>query len=120
MADCEYECSEIFDFLYVGGAEIAKSWDILERYGIRRIVNCSASVVENYFQELDNMRYLSLSMVDGRQDDISWFMCDVAQFVLKALQDGEKVLIHCERGVSRSCSFAIAYHMWSTGKQLIG
>lgn len=28
---------------------------------------------------------------------------------------GEKTLVHCEKGVSRSCSFIIAYHMWSTG-----
>ena len=82
MADCESECSPIFDFLYVGGAEIAKNWNVLESHNITRIVNCSASVVENHFIDNPRMTYLSLNMVDGRQDDISWFLGDVLQFIL--------------------------------------
>ena len=115
MADCESECSPIFDFLFVGGAQIARSWKTLEQHGITRIINCSAAVVDNHFLNDPKMKYLSLNMVDGRQDDISWFLGDVLQFIMSGRKAGEKILIHCERGVSRSCSFAIAYHVWTTG-----
>lgn len=115
MADCESECSPIFDFLFVGGAQIARSWKTLEEHGITRIINCSAAVVDNHFLNDPKMKYLSLNMVDGRQDDISWFLGDVLQFIMSGRKAGEKILIHCERGVSRSCSFAIAYHVWTTG-----
>ena len=115
MADCESECSMIFDFLFVGGAQIARSRHVLEANNITRIINCSASVVDNHFIDDPKMTYLSLNMVDGRQDDISWFLGDVLQFIMNGKKAGENILLHCERGVSRSCSFAIAWHIWTTG-----
>ena len=54
-------------------------------------------------------------MMDGRDDDISWFLCEAIHFITKARSVTGKVLINCEKGISRSCSFAIAYCMWSTG-----
>jgi hypothetical protein len=115
LADSEFECSQITDFLYVGGASVATSWDTIFSNGITRIVNCSSAVVENCFMDRENMKYLSLNMVDGRQDDISWFVCLVIQFVEAGRLAGEKTLIHCEKGVSRSCSFVIAHRIWSSG-----
>ena len=115
ITGCDSICSEIFDYLYVGGFEIARSKKILEEHGITRIINCSASVVDNYFIDDPKMTYLSLHMVDGREDDISWFLGDVLHFIMDAKNANEKVLLHCQRGVSRSCSFAIAFCMWTTG-----
>ncbi len=116
MADCEFECSQITNYLYVGGYHVAGNLDILKANGITRIVNCASAVVENHFAHEPDMTYLSINMVDGRQDDIFWFLCDIIQFILKGRSLGEKILIHCEKGVSRSCSFAIAYRMWSAGE----
>jgi len=112
MTDCEYECSEIFDYLYVGGSKVAESWDTLVKYNITRVVNCSLAVVKNHFVNNENMTYLGLNMVDGREDDISWFLCQVIDFIMESRRLNQKVLIHCEKGVSRSCSFVIAYYMW--------
>jgi len=56
-----------------------------------------------------------MDMLDGRQDDVNWFVCNVIQFIFKGKLKGEKTLVHCEKGVSRSCSFVIAYHMWAMG-----
>jgi len=62
------------------------------------------------------IRYLSLSMVDGRDDDITWFVAQVLHFIQSAVDSQVNVLVHCEKGVSRSCSFVIAYLMWSRRK----
>jgi Dual specificity phosphatase, catalytic domain len=115
MADCEVECSRIMDNLYVSGATVARDWEILSSRGITRIVNCAANVVENFFIDRPNMRYMSMNMLDGRIEDVSWFLGDVIHFVDSARKNNENVLVHCERGVSRSCAFVIAYHMWLTG-----
>lgn len=117
MADCEFECSQIEPFLFVGGYHVAGNWELLKSNGITRVVNCSSAVVSNHFISDPSMTYYSMNMVDGRQDDIFWFLADVIQFVIKGKILGEKTLIHCEKGISRSCSFAIAYRMWSSGKQ---
>lgn len=116
MADCEFVCSEIMEYLFVGGSKIATSWEALSANKITRVINCSASVVDNCFIDKPNMKYLTLNMVDGRQDDISWFMCEVFQFIFSGRLAGERTLLHCEKGISRSCSFAIAYRMWCSGK----
>ena len=73
-------------------------------------------VVPDYFREVGGMTYLTLNLVDGRQDDISWFLPAVINFVESARLSGKKVLIHCERGISRSCSLIIAYIIWLTGE----
>ena len=114
MADFEFECSEITPTLFVGGAKVAGSLEILRKVGIRRIVNCSAGVVPDHFRQSDSFEYMSLNMVDGRDDDITWFVCQVLQFISKGVSKGVKTLVHCEKGISRSCSFVIAYIMWST------
>jgi protein tyrosine phosphatase len=115
MADCETECSQITRDIYVSGYYVAGRLDILKANNITRIINCSSAVVENHFIGIEGMKYLSLNMVDGRQDDISWFLCEVIQFIISAKKAGERVLVHCEKGVSRSCSFVIAYRLWATG-----
>lgn len=117
LADCEFECSQITSDIYVGGYYVAGHWDILKENNITRIVNCSAAVVENTFEDMSGMKYLSLNMVDGRQDDLFWFFPEVMQFLMEGRTCGQKTLIHCEKGVSRSCSYVIAFLMWTTGNQ---
>jgi protein-tyrosine phosphatase len=89
--------------------QVATSIETIRAHKISRIVNCSASVVPSYFASEPDLSYLNLHMVDGRQDDIGWFFCSVAQFVEEGRRLGQKTLIHCEKGISRSCSFAICY-----------
>ena len=126
MADCEFECSEVVPGLYVGGASVATNRATLQKHNIRHIVNCAASVVpcpfinETYAdadtdtdeQKPLHFNYKLLKMVDGRQDDISWFVCEVLHFILAGRQAGHNVLVHCEKGISRSCSYVIAFLMW--------
>ena len=92
--------------------KVAKSLETLNSNCITQVVNLSALTVENYFEGLPNFSYLSFKMVDGRDDDISWFFCDVVKFIEMGRQTGRKTLLHCEKGISRSCSLAIAYIMW--------
>jgi hypothetical protein len=60
---------------------------------------------------------LGLNLLDGRHEDISWVVCQVIHFILDGTDRGETTLLHCERGISRSCSLAIAYRMWSAGEK---
>lgn len=115
MADCEFECSEVLEYLFVSGCYVAGDRELLREHGITHIINCSSGIVKNHFADDKHLKYLSLNMVDGRDDDISWFLCEAIHFITKARSVNGKVLIHCEKGISRSCSFAIAYCMWSTG-----
>lgn len=115
IASCEDECSLITSYLFVGGAKVANSKEKLKEHNITRVVNCSLFVVDNVFESDDDFMYLGLNVLDGRQDDLSWFLCEIINFIEICRRDKKKVLLHCERGISRSCSFAIAYVMWAAG-----
>jgi protein-tyrosine phosphatase len=115
LADCDNECSAVCDFIFVSGAKVASSYETLVKNKISRVVNCAVTVVDNYFINDPRFTYLSLNLLDSRQDDLTWFFCEVINFVEKGRLAGQKTLIHCEKGVSRSCSFAIAYFMWAQG-----
>lgn len=117
LSDCEYECSQITKFLFVGGQRVAENLDLLRDKEITRILNCALSVTPNYHEGCTGMTYLSLDLLDGRQEDISWFVCQAIHFVQEGVDRGEKVLMHCEKGVSRSCALAIAYRMWSAAEK---
>jgi hypothetical protein len=118
IASCEGECSMVTSFLYVSGVKVASSKEMLKKYNITRIINCSLCAVDNVFESDDMFTYLSLNMLDGRQDDVSWFVCEVINFIEIARRDKCNVLLHCEKGISRSCSFAIAYIMWAAGNNI--
>ena len=116
ILQCENECSEILDYLYIGGSTVATSWATIKANNITRIVNCAKSAVANCFEGKKHIEYLTLDMLDGRIEDITWHVFKVIHFIIDARKKKEKVLVHCEKGVSRSCSIVIAYYMWSTGK----
>jgi hypothetical protein len=119
MADSEFHCSPILEHLFIGGSKVATCWEILAENGITRVVNCSGAVVECCFINRANMQYKVLNMVDGREDDICWFVCEVIKFIHAGICNGENVLVHCEKGISRSCSFVTAYIMWNRGKCIL-
>lgn len=115
IKDFENECTEVMDNVFVGGAKVSNNWDILRENGITRIVNCAFPYVENSFSNNPDMKYLSLNILDGPENDITWFICEVLKFIEAGVRCDEKTLVHCEKGVSRSCSLMAAYRMWKTG-----
>ncbi len=117
IADSELECSKISEYLFVSGSRVASSYELLRFYNIKRVVNCCCGVVNRCPLTDHSIEYLSLNMVDGREEDIGWFACELIQFVERGRQLGVNTLIHCEKGISRSCSLAISFIMWDLGER---
>lgn len=117
MANYEKDCTEIFKYLFIGGKLVAENYKLLQQENITRIVNCSLGVTPNYHSMKNEMRYLSLNLLDGKEEDISWFVCQVINFIMEGKRLNEKTLVHCQCGISRSCSLVIAFRMWITGER---
>ena len=105
FSECENECSQITKFVFVGGFKVAENMQLMNSKGIKRIVNCANAIVPCHY--LEDFQYLSLNLMDGRMEDISWYICQVVQFIVEGTNKGERTLIHCEKGISRSCALAI-------------
>ena len=95
---------EVTEYLFVSGREPASNADMLKSLQITHIVNCTARTCESPFKDLT---YLNLYLDDTPKSSIDLLLYEVVDFVRRARSEGGKILVHCEAGVSRSCSFVM-------------
>mmetsp|Transcript_24220 Transcript_24220/g.33960 ORF Transcript_24220/g.33960 Transcript_24220/m.33960 type:complete len:719 (-) Transcript_24220:67-2223(-) len=102
----KWNADEIIDRLFLGDADSAADFDQLTDRGITHIVSLIGS--EPIYKE--HFEYLIIDSLDtGEHDMISNFP-KINSFIHKA-RDSGAVLVHCQKGVSRSSTAVIAYIM---------
>ena len=80
----------------------------LQGIGITHVLNCTEGAKKGFVNAFpDSFEYLDLEL-DDRSPDPSAEMKAAVEFAQGALGAGGKVLLHCERGVNRSGTMAIA------------
>ena len=104
------DCTPITDYLFVSGKKVASDEQKLREKGITHIINCCGDVCENYFP--DAFHYLKLHLLDSAQEDIMCVLYKVIDFIDAVRKAKQKVLVHCQQGVSRSTVLVIAYLMY--------
>lgn len=106
-------CSQLTDFLFIGGAAAAKDKDTLTQAGITHIINCAASVAPAFHP--GDFSYYNLRLRDHSTQDIARHFYTVFDFIERARKRGGRIFVHCVKGISRSPTMAIAYLMWYKG-----
>ncbi|CAM9400133.1 unnamed protein product [Chrysoparadoxa australica] len=110
-------CSAIIPgLLYVSGDQVAADRALLEECGITDVINMAGPQIENYF-ERQGISYLRLNVYDVATEQMEGFLYRAFDTIAQVQARGGRVLIHCSKGVSRSCSVAIGWLMWVTGMQ---
>ncbi|KAG5501532.1 hypothetical protein JKF63_03361 [Porcisia hertigi] len=108
------EVTEISPRLYVGGEDAARDRAQLLRKGITHVVNTVSWCLDSFYPDL--FRYLRLNLSDAADEPIFSLFPIVNAFIEDALERHQgRVFVHCQQGVSRSCTFVIAYVMWKQG-----
>lgn len=106
-------CSQLTDFLFVGGAVAAKDKAMLLRLGVTHVINCAANVAPAFFP--DEFRYYNIRLRDHSTQDIARHFYNIFDFIETARQSGGRIFVHCIKGISRSPTMVIAYLMWYKG-----
>jgi len=75
-------CSRVLSYLYVSGQDVALSKSILRSMGITHVINCAGLTVDNLLPL--ELQYLKLNMVDGKEEDLLWFVYQVIDFIESA------------------------------------
>ena len=103
--------------LYLGDRKDAKDRAALRRLNIQSIVNCTPPKSEDpgagcpsFFER--ELRYLRVPIYDSPAEDAAGHFASVLDFIASRLHYGG-VLVHCNRGVSRSATFVVAHLMKS-------
>jgi len=99
----------IDDFLYHGDIWHAGNFKLLKDLGIQHILNVSDTSLKE--EITTNFNVLWVSIGDHPRVNISQHFEKTNDFLFSCKVKNEKVLVHCEMGISRSSSIVLAYLM---------
>jgi len=115
------------NFLFLGNARQSSDIDVLNDLSITHLVDASGNQVSSQAAESLGTSYIHIDIDDTPDVNIAQYFDEVNSFI-SAAHDGHtnkpekslnhkaspnRVLVHCQAGVSRGCSFVLAYLMHS-------
>ena len=101
---------EILPHLYLGCRKVATCLPGLRQKNVTRILNVTSSI-PNHFEDVDGFVYKQIAVEDKHDVDMMQHLPGAFQFIENARLSGEKVLVHCYAGMSRSVTIILAYLM---------
>lgn len=109
--------NEVFPNLYLGEESIAKDRIGLKKLGITHILNAAEGkskfhVNTNFvmFKRVD-IEYYGIKATDQMNFQLAPYFDKAVEFIQRGLDDGEKVMVNCKVGASRSATLVLAYLM---------
>ncbi|KAL2342817.1 hypothetical protein Fmac_004102 [Flemingia macrophylla] len=104
--------SAVTSNLFIGGALAARSVYTLQYLGITNILClCTNEIGQSETQYHDLFVYKNFSVCDSDDYNISSIFEEACDFIDYVEQTGQKVLVHCFEGRSRSVTLVLAYLM---------
>jgi protein-tyrosine phosphatase len=110
--------------VFLGSKKDAKDKDKLQKLGITHILNCTpekdVSVqagVPNYFEKSGCFKYKRIPVFDAATTDFIQYAPSIVSFISTGLHYGS-VLVHCQKGVSRSVTALVIWMMNKKGMSL--
>ncbi|TSO88085.1 Dual specificity protein phosphatase 2 [Bagarius yarrelli] len=97
---------EILPFLFLGSAHHSSQRELLRRCGITAVLNVSSSCPNLFENELN---YMTLRVEDSMAADIRVLFPQAIHFIDSVKENGGRVLVHCQAGISRSATICLAY-----------
>jgi hypothetical protein len=103
--------------LFVGPKETAMKRDILTRLNIVRVLIC-CEAIPAYHKDDPTMIYHRIPVQDTNIDEISRYLPSALAFIAQGVLRGERCLVHCNAGISRSGSVAVEWIRRTAGVPL--
>ncbi|KAG8191927.1 hypothetical protein JTE90_007725 [Oedothorax gibbosus] len=104
----DVQATAILPFLYVGNAKDAQDACRLRDLGVQYVLNVTSQVQGCE----DGFTCLRLPAADSHQQNLKQYFGRAFAFIDEARQRNSAVLVHCQAGISRSATIAIAYLMY--------
>ena len=101
---------EILPHLYLGCRKVATCLPGLRQKNVTRVLNVT-STIPNHFESMEDFEYKQIAVEDKMEVDMMQHLPAAFQFIEAARLNGEKVLVHCYAGMSRSVTIILAYLM---------
>lgn len=99
----------IDDFLYHGDFQHASNINLLKKLNIQHIIDACDCKLDATI--LKNFNVLWVNVNDELGSNVRKHFEETNEFLYKCRKKNEKVLVHCQMGISRSSSIVLAYLM---------
>ncbi|WJX41070.1 Very-long-chain (3R)-3-hydroxyacyl-CoA dehydratase [Trifolium repens] len=104
--------SAVTSNLFIGGAQSARSVYTMQHLGITHILClCTNEIGQSDSQFPDLFTYKNFSVCDTENSDIGVLFDEACDFIEDVERGGQRVLVHCFEGKSRSVTVLLAYLM---------
>jgi len=100
--------NNIINGLYLGSSYNAYNWNHITQNRINVIINITQEI-DNFYPNY--LTYYKFRILDNNIDDISLILNQTYQIIDRHLLNGDRILVHCYMGASRSASVIINYLM---------
>jgi hypothetical protein len=94
--------------LFIGAKESAANSATLARLGISRVLICCDSL-RAYHEPSESLRYHRLPIADSLAQDLGPYLPTALAFIAQGALKGQRTLVHCNAGVSRSGSIVVEW-----------
>ena len=102
----DFMVNKITDCIYIGDISSAFNRDELKKLGITHILSAILGVDPPF---PNDFTYMNVHIRDVTKEPLSQHLDECVEFIEQAVNNGERILIHCMAGKSRSVSIVIAY-----------
>ena len=99
----------ILPHLYLGCREAASDREALGESGITRVLNVTSE--DSKYRSIDSFTYYQIPVEDSHDVDMLQHLPEAFTFIESARLSGEKVIVHCYAGMSRSVTVVLSYLM---------
>lgn len=109
---------KVNDSIFLGSQSSAQQFELLASHGINHLLCCARECPEPSHQNVGFTRLPLLDRPPGRQvqSDFENPFVEASCVLERLVRSGKKVLVYCQRGISRSPSVVIAYCIVEEGK----
>ncbi|CAF0787480.1 unnamed protein product [Didymodactylos carnosus] len=105
-----FPMTEIVNGLYIGSKQDAQNIQRLENEQITHIINVTQHL-PCYWKNSSDLIYYHLPADDSNKQNLIDYFDKVYNFILDAIENNKKVLVHCQAGISRSPAIVIGFLM---------
>ena len=100
--------NEIIENIYVGNYAFALNKKLLNEKKITHILNCGFAL-KNFYEKENLFKYLYIPLHDSKTQILEPYLNGANDFIEEGSKYGNKILIHCGEGVSRSAAICLMY-----------